>query len=88
MNRLAVALQLLTALAACSDAYAPLADGDGEANPAQPRRLENGYPGVDKRQDAQREYNLQIANLLRHGDSKANVRLEPGDVIIIPESMF
>ncbi|HEX8309503.1 MAG TPA: polysaccharide export protein, partial [Allosphingosinicella sp.] len=26
--------------------------------------------------------------LLKKGDSKANVRLEPGDVIIIPESMF
>jgi polysaccharide export outer membrane protein len=34
------------------------------------------------------EYQLQIANLLKHGDSRANVRLEPGDVIIIPESMF
>ena len=35
-----------------------------------------------------REYQLQIASLLKHGDSRANVRLEPGDVIIIPESMF
>ena len=26
--------------------------------------------------------------LLKEGDSRANVRLEPGDVIIIPESMF
>ncbi|MDQ2892635.1 MAG: polysaccharide export protein [Pseudomonadota bacterium] len=35
-----------------------------------------------------REYALQISNLLKKGDSSANVRLAPGDVIIIPESMF
>ena len=34
------------------------------------------------------EYQLQIAKLLKRGDSSANVKLEPGDVIIIPESMF
>ena len=34
------------------------------------------------------EYALQISRLLKKGDSSANVRLEPGDVIIIPESMF
>ena len=36
----------------------------------------------------QREYALRISRLLKKGDSTANVRLEPGDVIIIPESMF
>ena len=36
----------------------------------------------------QRQYDLRIAALLRRGDVSANVRLEPGDVIIIPESMF
>ena len=36
----------------------------------------------------QTEYQLQISKLLKRGDSSANVRLEPGDVIIIPESMF
>jgi len=34
------------------------------------------------------EFALQISKLLKRGDSSANVRLEPGDVIIIPESMF
>ncbi|HVF95121.1 MAG TPA: XrtA/PEP-CTERM system exopolysaccharide export protein [Sphingomonas sp.] len=34
------------------------------------------------------EYALQISNLLKKGDSRANVGLKPGDVIIIPESMF
>jgi polysaccharide export outer membrane protein len=36
----------------------------------------------------QQEYPLQIAKLLKHGDTRANVKLEPGDVIIIPESLF
>ncbi|UZW55754.1 polysaccharide export protein [Sphingobium sp. JS3065] len=36
----------------------------------------------------QQEYRLRIGDLLKRGDSKANVMLAPGDVIIIPESMF
>ncbi|WP_313807739.1 XrtA/PEP-CTERM system exopolysaccharide export protein [Sphingobium sp.] len=36
----------------------------------------------------QQEYQLRIGDLLKRGDSKANVMLAPGDVIIIPESMF
>ena len=43
---------------------------------------------VDRDTGQQREYDLRIASLLRRGDVRANVRLEPGDVIIIPESMF
>ena len=42
----------------------------------------------DKGSGAQKEYDLKIARLLKKGDTGANVRLEPGDVIIIPESMF
>lgn len=42
----------------------------------------------DRRTGRQVEYQLKLGNLLRNGDSSANVRLEPGDVIIIPESMF
>ncbi|MDB5738333.1 MAG: polysaccharide export protein [Sphingomonas bacterium] len=36
----------------------------------------------------QEEHPIEIAKLLKHGDVKANVKLEPGDVIIIPESLF
>lgn len=43
---------------------------------------------TDRESGRQREYDLRIARLLRRGDVSANVRLEPGDVIIIPESMF
>ena len=36
----------------------------------------------------QQEYALRLGDLLKKGDSRANVMLMPGDVIIIPESMF
>ena len=42
----------------------------------------------DPRIGRQREYSLRLSDLLRRGDSQANVMLAPGDVIIIPESMF
>ena len=42
----------------------------------------------DRDTGKQHEYQLQISRLLKRGDSSANVKLEPGDVIIIPESMF
>lgn len=43
---------------------------------------------VDRATGGQREYALKIDSLLKRGDAKANVKLEPGDVIIIPESLF
>ena len=42
----------------------------------------------DRTTGKQVEYNVKLSSLLKNGDSRANVRLEPGDVIIIPESMF
>lgn len=42
----------------------------------------------DRKTGKQVQYDLKIASLLKKGDISANVRLEPGDVIIIPESMF
>ncbi len=42
----------------------------------------------DKATGKQREYDLKIGSLLKNGDPSANVRLQPGDVIIIPQSMF
>jgi polysaccharide export outer membrane protein len=42
----------------------------------------------DKQVGRQREYGLRLSDLLKKGDSQANVMLQPGDVIIIPESMF
>jgi len=42
----------------------------------------------DKQAGRQQEYALRLADLLKKGESEANVMLKPGDVIIIPESMF
>jgi polysaccharide export outer membrane protein len=42
----------------------------------------------DKSTGKQTEFQLRLGDLLKKGDSKANVMLTPGDVIIIPESMF
>ncbi|WP_395395158.1 XrtA/PEP-CTERM system exopolysaccharide export protein [Novosphingobium sp. BL-8A] len=42
----------------------------------------------DKASGTQKEYALRLSDLLKKGESKANVMLSPGDVIIIPESMF
>ncbi len=36
----------------------------------------------------QQEYAVRINDLIRRGDTSANVRLQPGDVIIIPQSAF
>ena len=42
----------------------------------------------DRNTGQQRQYNVKLGKLLKDGDPSANVKLEPGDVIIIPESMF
>ena len=42
----------------------------------------------DKQLGKQREYGVRLNDLLKKGDVTANVMLQPGDVIIIPESMF
>lgn len=42
----------------------------------------------DRTTGAQKEYQVRLGDLLKRGDSRANVQLAPGDVIIIPESRF
>lgn len=42
----------------------------------------------DKEAGRQKEFALRLGDLLRKGESRANVMLMPGDVIIIPESTF
>jgi polysaccharide biosynthesis/export protein len=43
---------------------------------------------IDRDTGRMQEYRLRIGDLLRKGDTKANIMLQPGDVIIIPESAF
>lgn len=42
----------------------------------------------DRETGVETTYDLRLNDLLRRGDSDANVLLRPGDVIIIPESFF
>ncbi|MGN6374548.1 MAG: XrtA/PEP-CTERM system exopolysaccharide export protein [Sphingomonas sp.] len=42
----------------------------------------------DKATGKQKQYGLRLSSLLKDGNPDANVKLQPGDVIIIPESMF
>lgn len=42
----------------------------------------------DKETGRQKEFAIRLGDLLKKGDSAANVMLMPGDVIIIPESSF
>jgi polysaccharide export outer membrane protein len=42
----------------------------------------------DRETGRQHEYKVRLGDLLKNGDISANVKLEPGDVIIIPTSMF
>lgn len=42
----------------------------------------------DRESGKQQEFALRINDLVKKGDTRANVLLAPGDVIIIPESMF
>ena len=42
----------------------------------------------DKASSQQKEYALRLGDLFKKGDARANVLLMPGDVIIIPESLF
>ena len=51
----------------------------------QPRQAD---PLRQADRQARRNIALRLGDLLKKGDSKANVMLQPGDVIIIPESMF
>jgi polysaccharide biosynthesis/export protein len=43
---------------------------------------------MDRGTGKQREFKIRLGDLLKNGDISANVRLEPGDVLIVPQSMF
>ncbi len=43
---------------------------------------------TDRSTGKTQEYRLRLTDLLKRGDSKANVLLMPGDTIIVPESTF
>lgn len=36
----------------------------------------------------QKQFRLQLDDLIKHGDISANIKMQPGDVLIIPEAWF
>ncbi len=43
---------------------------------------------VRKVNGAEQQFNVRLEDLLKGGDIKANVKVAPGDIIVIPESLF
>jgi polysaccharide export outer membrane protein len=39
-------------------------------------------------QDGNKQYSVRLKDLIRRGDITANVEMKPGDVLIIPQSLF
>jgi polysaccharide export outer membrane protein len=35
-----------------------------------------------------KNFNLRLADLINNGDMTANLKMQPGDIVIIPESWF
>lgn len=43
---------------------------------------------VRKEEDGEKQYTVRLEDLIKRGDIKANARVLPGDVLIIPEALF
>ena len=43
---------------------------------------------VRKMDGVEKQYNVRLEDLLKGGDISANVKVAPGDIIVIPESLF
>jgi polysaccharide export outer membrane protein len=38
--------------------------------------------------DGGKQYSVRLKDLIRRGDISANVEMRPGDILIIPQSLF
>jgi polysaccharide export outer membrane protein len=43
---------------------------------------------IVKQDGAREQFSVRLEDLIRGGDSTANVEIRPGDVLVIPESWF
>ena len=43
---------------------------------------------VRMEEDTEKQYVVRLEDLIKRGDIKANARVLPGDVLIIPEALF
>ena len=48
----------------------------------------NGAKLVRRTSNGQETYNLRLADLINKGDMSANIDMQPGDIVVIPESWF
>jgi polysaccharide export outer membrane protein len=48
----------------------------------------NGAKLVRRTSNGQKTYHLRLADLLNKGDMSANLEMQPGDIVVIPESWF
>jgi polysaccharide export outer membrane protein len=38
--------------------------------------------------EGNKQYSVRIKDLIREGDMSANVEMRPGDILVIPQSLF
>jgi polysaccharide biosynthesis/export protein len=43
---------------------------------------------IQRSADANKQYSVRLKDLIRRGDTSANVEMRPGDILIIPQSFF
>lgn len=48
----------------------------------------NGAKVVRRTSDGQKKINVRLEDLLNKGDMSANLNMQPGDIVVIPESWF
>jgi polysaccharide export outer membrane protein len=48
----------------------------------------NGAKLVRRTRNGQEKYDVRLADLINKGDMSANVEMQPGDIVVIPESWF
>ena len=43
---------------------------------------------IQRSADSNKQYTVRIKDLIKRGDTSANVEMRPGDILIIPQSFF
>ena len=47
-----------------------------------------GVEFIQRSAEANKQYSVRLKDLIRRGDTSANVEMRPGDILIIPQSFF
>ena len=43
---------------------------------------------IQRSAEANKQYSVRLKDLIKRGDTSANVEMRPGDILIIPQSLF